>query len=171
MSARAPWFCPSIARSRAHGDTDQDSHLELPLVRKSLDQLRKLEWPSFAHACRDGIEALMTAHVRFTALDRELPATLSAAVVTGLLRHQIGYDGVVFSDDMEMNAISANFSPGEAAVLALRAGVDVLLFCHALQAVGVDTDTDIKGKGAAVPGQVAERRRVTPVQPLQHLSR
>jgi len=115
-----------------HGDTDKDSHLELPLVEKSLDQLRKLEWPSFAHACRDGIEALMTAHIRFTALDRELPATLSEAVVTGLLRHQLGYDGVVFSDDMEMNAISANFSPGEAAGLALRAGVDVLLFCHDL---------------------------------------
>ena len=72
----------------------------------------------------------MIAHVRFTALDRELPATLSEAVATGMLRHQLGYDGVVFSDDMEMKAISANFLPAEAAALALRAGVDVLLFCH-----------------------------------------
>ena len=115
-----------------HGDTERDSHLELPLVEKSLDQLRKIELPPFAHACRSGIEALMTAHVRFTALDRELPATLSEAVVTGMLRHQLGYDGVIFSDDMEMKAISANFPPAEAAALALRAGVDVLLFCHEL---------------------------------------
>jgi beta-N-acetylhexosaminidase len=115
-----------------HGDTDKDSHLELPLVEKSLDQLRKIELPPFANACHAAIEALMTAHVRFTALDRELPATLSEAVVTGMLRHQLGYDGVIFSDDMEMKAISANFPPAEAAALALRAGVDVLLFCHEL---------------------------------------
>jgi beta-N-acetylhexosaminidase len=115
-----------------HGDTERDSHLELPVVEKSLDQLRKIELPPFVDACRNGIEALMTAHVRFTALDRELPATLSEAVVTGMLRHQFGYDGVIFSDDMEMKAISANFPPAEAAALALRAGVDVLLFCHEL---------------------------------------
>jgi len=115
-----------------HGDTERDSHLELPLVEKSLDQLRKIELPPFANACHAAIEALMTAHVRFTALDRELPATLSEAVVTGMLRHQLGYDGVIFSDDMEMKAISANFPPAEAAALALRAGVDVLLFCHEL---------------------------------------
>jgi len=115
-----------------HGDTEQDSHLALPVVEKSLDQLRKVEFPPFVHACRSGIEALMTTHVRFTAVDRELPATLSEPVITGLLRHELGYDGVVFSDDMEMKAISANFPPEEAAALALRAGVDVVLFCHDL---------------------------------------
>jgi beta-N-acetylhexosaminidase len=115
-----------------HGDTERDSHLELPVVEKSLDQLRTIELPSFVNACRAGIEALMTAHVRFSALDRELPATLSEAVVTGMLRHQFGYDGVIFSDDLEMKAISANFPAAEAAELALRAGVDVLLFCDEL---------------------------------------
>ena len=129
---RAGGVIPCGKHFPGHGDTERDSHLELPVLEKSLDQLRKVELPPFVESCRDDIEALMTAHVRFTALDRELPATLSEAVVTGLLRHQLGYDGVVFSDDMEMKAISVNFSPGEAAALALRAGVDVLLFCHEL---------------------------------------
>jgi beta-N-acetylhexosaminidase len=129
---RAGGVIPCGKHFPGHGETERDSHLELPVLVKSLDQLRKVELPSFVHACRNGIEALMTAHVRFTALDRDLPATLSEVIVTGLLRDQLGYDGVVFSDDMDMKAINANFSPAEAAALALNAGVDVLLFCHEL---------------------------------------
>lgn len=115
-----------------HGDTDEDSHLALPVVGKSLAALEAVELPPFVAACRDGIEALMTAHVKFTALDPNQVATLSEPVVTGLLRHQLGYGGVVFSDDMEMKAVSDYAKPGQAAVLALRAGVDVMLFCHDL---------------------------------------
>ena len=113
-----------------HGDTEKDSHLELPTVRKSLDELRAVELAPFADATRNGIESLMTAHVLYPALDAELPATLSEPIVTGLLRHQLGYDGVVFSDDMEMKAITDNFQVEEATARAVRAGVDVLLFCH-----------------------------------------
>jgi beta-N-acetylhexosaminidase len=115
-----------------HGDTAEDSHFALPVVEKSLDELKAVELAPFARACTDQIEALMTAHVLYRALDPNLPATLSERVVTALLRHQLGYDGVVFSDDLEMKAISANFAQDEAAALALRAGVDVLLFCHDL---------------------------------------
>ena len=115
-----------------HGDTDKDSHLELPIVTRALAELQAIELPPFIAACRAGIAALMTAHVKFTALDPHHAATLSAPIVTGLLRHQLGYDGVVFSDDMKMKAVSDDFEPGEAAVLALRAGVDVMLFCHDL---------------------------------------
>ena len=113
-----------------HGDTDKDSHFELPIVRKSLDELQATELPPFADASRNRIEALMTAHVAYPGLDAKLPATLSEAIVTGLLRHQLGYDGVVFSDDMEMKAISDRYSVEAATGLAVRAGVDVLLFCH-----------------------------------------
>jgi beta-N-acetylhexosaminidase len=102
------------------------------VVEKSLDALKTVELPPFAHACSAKIQALMTAHVRYNALDPRLPATLSEPIVTGLLRHQLGYDGVVFSDDMEMKAIRDNFALNEAAVLALRAGIDALLFCHEL---------------------------------------
>ena len=103
-----------------HGDADKDSHFELPMVRKSLEQLQAVELPPFTQACRSRIEALMTAHVAYPALDPRLPATLSEAIVTGLLRHQLGYDGVVFSDDMEMKAVSDRYSVEEATALAAR---------------------------------------------------
>jgi len=113
-----------------HGDADKDSHFELPMVRKSIDELQATELAPFIHACRNQIESLMTAHVAYPALDPKLPATLSAAIITGLLRHQLGYDGVVFSDDLAMRAISDRYSVEDATGLAVRAGVDVLLFCH-----------------------------------------
>ena len=123
---------PCAKHFPGHGDTNKDSHLELPLVRKSLDELQRIELPPFAHACRNRIEALMTAHVAYPALDPTLPATLSETIVTGLLRHQLGYDGVVFSDDLGMRAISDRYEAEQASTLAVRAGVDVLLFCHVI---------------------------------------
>jgi len=116
-----------------HGDTEKDSHVELPSVRKTLVELQKTELPPFAHACGNAIESLMTAHVIYPALDPKLPATLSEPIITGLLRHQFGFDGVVFSDDLAMQAISDHFAVDDAAGLAVRAGVDVLLFCHDIE--------------------------------------
>jgi beta-N-acetylhexosaminidase len=116
-----------------HGDTDCDSHLALPTVVRPLNALKSVELPPFVHACKQGIESLMTAHVRYPALDPKLPATLSEAVVTGLLRHQLGYEGVVFSDDLEMKAITSHFSVTDTAALAVHAGVDIMLFCHELE--------------------------------------
>ena len=115
-----------------HGSTDEDSHLALPVLAKSLTELRETDLKPFRHACRSRIEALMTAHVSFPALDERLPATLSSHIVSGLLREQLGYEGVVFSDDMEMKAMTANFDLEEAALLSIRAEVDVLLYCHDL---------------------------------------
>src|SRR5215475_1843855 len=115
-----------------HGDTDKDSHLDLPLVDRSLDELRQVELPPFVSACRNGIESLMTAHVLYHALDPKLPATLSHDIVTGLLRKELDYHGVVFSDDMDMKAISDHYGVAEAVALCVRAGIDVMLFCHEL---------------------------------------
>ncbi len=115
-----------------HGNTDTDSHLSLPLVAKSLSELHAVELIPFLHACRSRIEALMTAHVVFPALDDKFPATLSSRIVTEVLRRELGYDGLVFSDDMKMKAITQNFDAGEAAISSVRAGIDVLLYCHDL---------------------------------------
>lgn len=115
-----------------HGGTDADSHLELPVVDKQVAELRALELPPFFHACRNRIESLMTAHVLYPALDRDFPATLSRAVLESLLRREMGYDGVVFTDDMGMNAIMENYPLSEAVIRAVRAGVDVILYCHNL---------------------------------------
>ena len=113
-----------------HGDTNRDSHFELPLLRKSLEEIQAIELPPFADACRNQIEALMSAHVIYPALDAALPATLSEAIITGLLRHQLGFGGVIFSDDLAMRAITDHYGVEAATALAIRAGVDVLLFCH-----------------------------------------
>jgi beta-N-acetylhexosaminidase len=118
-----------------HGDTDKDSHIDLPSVDKSLDQLRAVELPPFAQACCNRIESLMTAHVLYRALDGEFPATLSVAIVTNLLREELRYDGLVFSDALEMKAISDNYGDNEAGALCIRAGVDVLLRCQQMPSV------------------------------------
>jgi len=115
-----------------HGGTDKDSHLDLPVLDRSPDELTAVELPPFVHACRNQIESLMTAHVLYRSLDPKFPATLSHNIVTGLLRQQLGYAGVVFSDDMEMKALSSNYAADEAVALAVRAGVDVMLYCHDL---------------------------------------
>jgi len=113
-----------------HGDTTKDSHLDLPVVEKDLTALRAVELPPFVRACGNQIESLMTAHVLYPSLDRDYPATLSQSIIGRLLREEIGYQGVVFGDDLEMNAISKNFSLAEAVSRSVRAGVDVLMFCH-----------------------------------------
>ncbi len=115
-----------------HGGTDKDSYLDLPVLDRSPDELTAVELPPFVHACRNQIESLMTAHVLYRSLDPNFPATLSPNIVTGLLRQQLGYAGVVFSDDMEMKALSSNYDADEAVALAVRAGVDVMLYCHDL---------------------------------------
>jgi beta-N-acetylhexosaminidase len=113
-----------------HGDTAHDSHLELPKVAKEKSSLETVELPPFIQASQKRIESMMTAHVLYPALDSQYPATLSRSIIGDLLRQELGYKGVVFSDDLEMKAISRNYSDEEASLLAVRAGVDVLLFCH-----------------------------------------
>ena len=121
-----------------HGHTDTDSHLQLPRVTKSLSELHAVELTPFLHACRSRIEGLMTAHAVFPALDEKFPATLSSRILTRVLRQELGYKGVVFSDDMEMEAITGNFDAGQAAISSVRAGIDVLLYCHDLaKAAGI----------------------------------
>jgi beta-N-acetylhexosaminidase len=114
-----------------HGDTDTDSHLDLPVVDRPLAELKTVELPPFVQACRNDIESVMTAHVLYRAIDPEFPATLSETI-NGLLRRQLGYQGVVFSDDLEMKAISKDYGEDEAVALSARAGVDVILCCHDL---------------------------------------
>ena len=111
-----------------HGDTDTDSHLELPRVRHPRDRLEAVELLSFRRAA-GAVSSLMTAHVIYDGLHPGVPATHSRAIVTELLRGSIGYDGLVFSDDLEMRAV-ADHAPVEAsAVAAIDAGCDVLLVC------------------------------------------
>jgi len=113
-----------------HGDTSVDSHLDLPRLPHAMERLEQVELPPFRAAIAGGVDAIMTAHVLFEAIDATVPATLSRTVVTGLLREQLGFDGLVITDDFEMQAIADRFEVGEAAVRAIEAGCDHVLVCH-----------------------------------------
>jgi beta-N-acetylhexosaminidase len=110
-----------------HGDTSVDSHLDLPVVDKDLSELRRTELVPFAAAVRAGVGMVMTAHVLFPELDEDHPATMSRKVLHRLLRDELGYDGVVISDDMEMKAVRGRYELQHQLDLACRATVD--LFC------------------------------------------
>lgn len=112
-----------------HGDTAEDSHLALPVIEHDRARLMKIELPPFRAAAGAGIATMMTAHVVVKALDPEVPATLSRAICASLLRAEMGFDGVLFSDDLEMAAIAARWPIETAAVEAVWAGCDALLVC------------------------------------------
>jgi beta-N-acetylhexosaminidase len=109
-----------------HGDTSVDSHLELPTVTCDEAQWRREHLPPFVAAIGAGTRTVMTAHIRFPALDPDVPATLSRRILTDLLRGDLGFDGVVITDALEMAAIAATYGAVEAAPLALAAGADLL---------------------------------------------
>ena len=113
-----------------HGDTQTDSHLELPRVDHDLDRLERVELAPFAAAAQAGLPMLMTAHVVYPALDDAAPATLSSKIVTELLRDRLGFTGVIVSDDLDMKAIADNYGIADAAVQAISAGCDALLLCR-----------------------------------------
>jgi beta-glucosidase len=110
-----------------HGDTSSDSHLELPLLAHSRARLEAVELPPFRSAIAAGVASVMTAHLQLPALDSQHPATLSPAVLTQLLRRDLGFSGLVVTDALVMEAISAHHGAAEAAVLAFAAGADLIL--------------------------------------------
>jgi beta-N-acetylhexosaminidase len=112
-----------------HGDTVDDSHIYLPIIEHSREFLRQRELVPFVSAINADVAAVMVAHIWFTAFDaQELPATLSYNVVTGLLRDELGYDGIIMTDAMDMNAITNRYEPNEAAILAILAGIDLVVY-------------------------------------------
>ena len=113
-----------------HGDTATDSHTSLPTLPHDSARLEQIELPPFADCVAAGVASVMTAHILFPALDPAVPATLSHAVLTGLLRQTLGFDGVIFTDDLEMAGVAAHHDPGDAAVQTVLAGADVALVCH-----------------------------------------
>ena len=118
-----------------HGDTAVDSHEALPVIDGTVDALRGRELPPFDAAVRAGVRAVMTAHILIPRVDAEHPATLSERILRGLLRDELGFEGVVFSDDVGMGAVSERFGRTENAALFLAAGGDVLTLA------GAETDT------------------------------
>lgn len=110
-----------------HGDTASDSHLDLPVLPHDRDRLQQIELPPFQAAIAAGVDSVMTAHLLLPQLDQDRPATLSKTVLTALLRKELGFEGLIVTDALVMEAIAARYGAGEAAVLAFEAGADLIL--------------------------------------------
>lgn len=113
-----------------HGDTDMDSHTSLPVVRYGREELQQVEFAPFEWTIAAGVESIMAAHIWYPALDpgEPLPASLSPNIITGLLRGEMNFNGLVMTDAIEMDAIDTVYSYGQASVLAIQAGIDVVAF-------------------------------------------
>ncbi|WP_340640102.1 glycoside hydrolase family 3 protein [Bacillus atrophaeus] len=137
-----------------HGDTDVDSHYGLPLVSHNKERLREVELYPFQKAINAGADMVMTAHVQFPAFDDTtykskldgsdilVPATLSRKVMTGLLREEMGFDGVIVTDALNMKAIADHFGQEEAVVMAVKAGVDIALMPAAVTSLKTENRFD-----------------------------
>lgn len=113
-----------------HGDTSVDSHYDLPLVNKSLEELQQFELLPFIEAINQDVDAIMVAHLLMQQIDDQQPASISEPVISGLLRDQLGFDGVVITDDMTMGGLLNGNNIGDAAVRSLLAGSDIVLVSH-----------------------------------------
>jgi beta-N-acetylhexosaminidase len=135
-----------------HGDTAQDSHVSLPVVDRSLDQLRQRELVPFVAAIEAGTRLIMTSHIVLPQLDPDNPATMSRIVLTGLLREELGFDGVVVSDALDMAGAASPGGMPETAVRSLRAGCDLLC-------LGTDnTDGEVAAIEAAIHAAITDGR-------------
>lgn len=113
-----------------HGDTSVDSHLDLPVVNKNLEELKAFELLPFVEAIHQDVDAIMIAHLLIPKIDNKYPASLSKPLITNLLREDLGYEGVVITDDMTMGGITDHYKVGEAAVTSKLAGTDIILIGH-----------------------------------------
>jgi beta-N-acetylhexosaminidase len=130
LGLRSKGVVPVVKHFPGHGDTSVDSHLELPVVDKTSEQLRKLELVPFSDAIRSNADAIMIAHILLPKIDPDSPSSMSSKVITGLLRGELGYDGIVMTDDMTMGAIVKHMDVGSAAVRSVKAGSDIILVAH-----------------------------------------
>jgi beta-N-acetylhexosaminidase len=120
-----------------HGDTAVDSHLGLPCVNKTLEELMALELKPFKAAIQAGVSAVMTSHILFPKLEPDgLPATMSRRIITDLLKKKLGFSGLVLSDCMMMNAIQGHFGTVNGCLMAAKAGVDLIFISHSRELAG-----------------------------------
>jgi beta-N-acetylhexosaminidase len=113
-----------------HGDTAIDSHRNIPRVDRSRADVERIDLLPFRAAVRAGVDIVMTSHILFPAFDGENPATLSRSILGGLLREEMGFQGLILSDSMNMGAIRRNYAPADSSVRAVRAGVDMLMLAE-----------------------------------------
>jgi len=119
---------PCVKHFPGHGDTNVDSHFDLPKVDTTLETMRDREFKPFIKASKSRCAMLMTAHVVCTSIDPDRPATISKKIISEILREELRYSRIIISDDLEMKAIADNFGPEEVPVLVLQAGCDIMIY-------------------------------------------
>ncbi|HZS32570.1 MAG TPA: beta-N-acetylhexosaminidase [Methylomirabilota bacterium] len=156
----AEGLAPVAKHFPGHGRTPLDSHVTLPEVHASAEELERVELVPFRRALAEGCPAVMVAHVRYGALDPERPASLSPAVIGELLRARLRFDGLVLSDDLEMQAVAQGWGVGPAAAAFLTAGGDLALVCRDAEArrSGLEAVQRALDQGALAPGRVRAAR-------------
>ncbi|MEM7725885.1 MAG: beta-N-acetylhexosaminidase [Cyanobacteria bacterium P01_A01_bin.45] len=121
-----------------HGDTSTDSHLELPVLDLTIEELRSRELIPFQMLIKEGIPIIMTAHILFPKIDKDVPATLSETVLTKILREELGFPGVVVSDDLDMKAVSDMYAQGGVVAKTFHAGCDLFMVSGNLPASSLE---------------------------------
>lgn len=148
-----------------HGDTSEDSHQTLPVVEHDLDRLRAVELRPFRAAAEAGVAAVMMGHILLPALDADRPASLSSVAVDELLRRELGFDGLVVADDLEMKAVADRYAMPDAAVAAIGAGCDSVLLCgpdQDRQAAVMEALIRAAEEGVRGPSPTRERSGLAP---------
>lgn len=138
-----------------HGDTSVDSHVNLPVVNYDINRLNSFEFVPFKTAIQNRADAVMVGHILLPKIDNKYPSSMSYEIVTNILRKDLGFNGLVVSDDMTMAAITENYSIEEAAVKSINAGVDLLLVCQKYE----NTENVLKAlKEAVLNGTISKER-------------
>ncbi|MCM3636738.1 beta-N-acetylhexosaminidase [Sporosarcina luteola] len=153
-----------------HGDTSVDSHLDLPVINHELERLHAVELVPFKECMAAGADAIMSAHVYFPALEKKenVPATLSHSVMTGLLREELGFDGVITTDCMEMDAIAKRIGTVEGCVQAVEAGVDFVMVSHLHH---LQEQAILRLAEAVESGRISDRRIDESIERIEKLAR
>jgi beta-N-acetylhexosaminidase len=138
-----------------HGDTSVDSHLDLPIVKRTTEQLEALEWIPFRAAIDDKADAVMVAHILFPLIDPDAPASFSKVIIGEQLRGTFGYDGVVITDDMTMGAIADHYGIADASIRSVEAGSDIILVAHGYDTAKLVYDQLLQ---SAKSGKISESR-------------
>ena len=155
---------PTLKHYPGHGDTTLDSHRGLPTVDRSRDELLAVDLLPFARGVAAGAPLVMTAHIRFPALDPDRPATLSPVILDEILRGELGFDGAVISDSMNMHSMRTVYDPVDAATQAINAGVDILMLAeehydHDAAYLGRDAELDLRPQRIRVDAVAVVIRR------------
>lgn len=150
---------PVVKHFPGHGDTSVDSHIGLPIVNHNIERLRQLELVPFKQAIAEGADAVMIAHILMPKIDKSAPASFSSIIIHDLLREELGFAGVVISDDMTMGAITEHYDMGEAAVKFIQAGGNVVLVGHGMENIQsvAKALTDAVQQGEITPQMLDER--------------